>query len=117
MSAGDPPPISLGSNGDIDMYPGPTTRALDGIQRPIDGWAGLWPGTLSAIHAEEAAAQTGFDDISVAFRTSYNNVEPELSAQVTAFAPRLLGAVATGRSIVADYVEAFAQAADALRVR
>ena len=104
-----------GSVGDLDMDPGPASLALDGIQRPIAAWDSAWPGLLTAIHAAEVAAQTGFDDISVAFRTSYNQIEPELSARVSAFAPRVLGAVDRGRTIVNAYAETFQRAADLLR--
>ncbi len=117
MSAADPPPISLGSSGDIDMYPGPTTRAIDGIREAADAFGQSWQGRSNTIHAEEVAAKTGFDDVSVNFRTAYNNIEPDVTAAVAAFAPKIVGAADVGKGIVAQYLEAFQQATDVLRPR
>lgn len=111
------PPAGPGSTGNLDMDPDATTRAMDSTQRPIDNWAAAWPARSSAIDTEGKAAQTGFDDTSINFRNAYNAVEAELSARVTAFAPKVLFALGGGRTIVARYVETFQQAADLLRPR
>jgi hypothetical protein len=61
--------------------------------------------------------QTGFDATSVNFLTAYNQIEGELSARVTAFAPKVLHALGGGRAIVARYVETLQQGTDLLRPR
>jgi hypothetical protein len=114
MTADGVPP---GAVGDLDMDAAATSQALDAIQRPVDGWAAAWPSKMTAIHTAEVTTQTGFDDVSVQFRTAYNQIAPELNVQAGAFAPRVLRALGTGRTIVARYAETFQQATDQLRPR
>ncbi|GAA1689602.1 hypothetical protein GCM10009745_38490 [Kribbella yunnanensis] len=102
------------STADLAMMPGPTGIVLGRIESPMVAWRGNWAQRQSAIKAEEKAAQTGFDDVSINFRNAYNQAAPQLMEEVARVAPRVLGAVTTGRTIVARYVETFQQATSSL---
>ncbi|TCO43706.1 hypothetical protein EV646_112284 [Kribbella antiqua] len=113
MSSGGVP----GPVGNLNMDPAAASRALAGIQAPIDAWAAAWPARITEIHTAEMTVETGFDDLSVQFRNAYNQIAPELIAQVSAFAPRILRAVGTGRSIVAQHNATLQQVSDLLGPR
>jgi hypothetical protein len=102
------------AGGDIQMNPGATSRVLDNVQRQVDSWSNGWSGMLSTIHATEVAVHSGFDDVSIAFRQTYNEVEPDLSAAVGMLGPNLLAAIKDGRAIVKRHVEVFEQGAELL---
>jgi hypothetical protein len=116
VSAAEPPPI-VGATADIDLLPGPATKAIEQIRNAADGFAQTWPAVLMDVRSEEVAVQTGFDAASVNFRAAYNEIEPALTSRVTGLAPKLLDAATTGTTIIDGYIEAFQQMADLMRPR
>ncbi|WP_405063930.1 hypothetical protein OG474_20415 [Kribbella sp. NBC_01505] len=82
---------------------GPTSDVVNGVQLEIDGWTTAWTGLSAAIRAEERAVQTGFDDISVAFREKYNAAEPELTQRAGDVGAKVNEALAVARAGLATY--------------
>jgi len=103
MSA--PKPIDFGGTGDIDMYPDATFQAIQRIYQAGSDFGAVWPGLLAAIDADEQIVETGFDELSIAYRTAYNQYKPVVQQQADRVAPDLHEAGTKGNEIVANYLE------------
>ncbi len=95
-------PPAGGGAGDLDMSFENASTILNGIQVPIDGWEKVWKAALVGIRADEGKLN-GFDDISTAFRKSYNAAEPSLTERTLEFPARIRPAVETGLDGLAAY--------------
>ena len=100
-----PKPIDLGGTGDIDMDPDPTFRAIQQIYQAGSAFGAVGPGARDAINADEQIVETGFDEVSLAFRDGYNLYEQVVEPQAERVMPDLHDAGTTGHSIVTLYLE------------
>jgi hypothetical protein len=108
--------ISLhGSGGDLDMIPSETNSAAHAIGdagRIIgDTWKAIGP----ALAADEAAIGTGLDDLSTAFRETYNARKPQLEQLASGAEGNFTKMGTNANEIVARYVELANEQAARLR--
>jgi hypothetical protein len=103
--SGAPKPIDFGGTGDIDMDPDPAFHEIWRIYQAGSAFGAAWPGLLGAIEADEEIVETGFDDVSIAYRNGYNAYEAVVKQLAERVMPELQEAGKAGNKIVALYLE------------
>lgn len=108
--------ISLhGSGGDLDMYPTETNAAAHAIGDAGRIVGDTWKAVGPALADDEAAVGTGLDDLSAAFRDSYNARKPQLEQLASGAEDNFTKMGTNANEIVAKYVELVNEQARRLR--
>jgi hypothetical protein len=111
----EPQPINFSGVGDIDMFPAETHAAVSEIYRAGRRIGDEWKKRGPELAVDEGKVNTGFDDLSTAFRNQYNALKPMLEKVASQAQQDFENMGTAGNDIVVRYLELTQQQVDRMR--